>query len=151
MVQPDLADKHDLIAVAAKDRKSTRLNSSHVESSYAVCCLKKKKCPFSGFFSCSEDSIRAGGCRRARHHRETRARGRGRAQQNVRNPGGGKTHRRGRAGRNRCSSAWQAWRVRGFRRSGQTRGSGFRCPGTCWRRAKIEKDGRGGASRRARL
>src|SRR5690349_24114944 len=25
------------------DRKSTRLNSSHVEISYAVCCLKKKK------------------------------------------------------------------------------------------------------------
>src|SRR6266576_4623979 len=25
------------------DRKSTRLNSSHVESSYAVVCLKKKK------------------------------------------------------------------------------------------------------------
>src|SRR5690606_40890310 len=24
------------------DRKSTRLNSSHVKSSYAVCCLKKK-------------------------------------------------------------------------------------------------------------
>src|SRR5690625_6270232 len=26
----------------AKDRKSTRLNSSHVAISYAVCCLKKK-------------------------------------------------------------------------------------------------------------
>src|SRR6266496_674744 len=26
-----------------RDRKSTRLNSSHVESSYAVFCLKKKK------------------------------------------------------------------------------------------------------------
>src|SRR5690606_39994152 len=26
-----------------KDRKSTRLNSSHVKSSYAVFCLKKKK------------------------------------------------------------------------------------------------------------
>src|SRR6266576_6086087 len=26
-----------------QDRKSTRLNSSHVESSYAVFCLKKKK------------------------------------------------------------------------------------------------------------
>src|SRR5690606_40580598 len=25
-----------------RDRKSTRLNSSHVKSSYAVCCLKKK-------------------------------------------------------------------------------------------------------------
>src|SRR5690349_22321987 len=28
---------------AAEDRKSTRLNSSHVEISYAVFCLKKKK------------------------------------------------------------------------------------------------------------
>src|SRR5690349_23585580 len=28
---------------AAGDRKSTRLNSSHVEISYAVFCLKKKK------------------------------------------------------------------------------------------------------------
>src|SRR5690349_22341092 len=27
------------------DRKSTRLNSSHVETSYAVFCLKKKKSP----------------------------------------------------------------------------------------------------------
>src|SRR5690606_39374797 len=26
-----------------QDRKSTRLNSSHVKISYAVCCLKKKK------------------------------------------------------------------------------------------------------------
>src|SRR5204863_9385150 len=30
-------------AAAAPDRKSTRLNSSHVEISYAVFCLKKKK------------------------------------------------------------------------------------------------------------
>src|SRR5438874_7399545 len=29
--------------VSAVDRKSTRLNSSHVEISYAVFCLKKKK------------------------------------------------------------------------------------------------------------
>src|SRR5690625_3612726 len=29
-----------------RDRKSTRLNSSHVASSYAVCCLKKKKTEF---------------------------------------------------------------------------------------------------------
>src|SRR5690554_7317273 len=28
---------------AARDRKSTRLNSSHVRISYAVFCLKKKK------------------------------------------------------------------------------------------------------------
>src|SRR5436309_9732949 len=29
--------------VGAQDRKSTRLNSSHVKISYAVFCLKKKK------------------------------------------------------------------------------------------------------------
>src|SRR5690349_22619096 len=29
--------------IVTRDRKSTRLNSSHVESSYAVFCLKKKK------------------------------------------------------------------------------------------------------------
>src|SRR5438874_7135534 len=31
------------MARSFKDRKSTRLNSSHVEISYAVFCLKKKK------------------------------------------------------------------------------------------------------------
>src|SRR5438874_6156930 len=31
------------------DRKSTRLNSSHVEISYAVFCLKKKKSSFNKF------------------------------------------------------------------------------------------------------
>src|SRR5699024_11641173 len=35
------AVKNQLMAV--KDRKSTRLNSSHVSISYAVFCLKKKK------------------------------------------------------------------------------------------------------------
>src|SRR3712207_6921922 len=30
-------------ALAAQDRKSTRLNSSHANISYAVFCLKKKK------------------------------------------------------------------------------------------------------------
>src|SRR5947209_11368250 len=39
---------HDVIALARKsaqgvDRKSTRLNSSHANISYAVFCLKKKK------------------------------------------------------------------------------------------------------------
>src|SRR6266496_4953227 len=34
-------DKDALVCV--RDRKSTRLNSSHVEISYAVFCLKKKK------------------------------------------------------------------------------------------------------------
>src|SRR5436309_11410533 len=48
------ADYHDFLAAIeesvaggagrhAKDRKSTRLNSSHVKISYAVFCLKKKK------------------------------------------------------------------------------------------------------------
>src|SRR5690625_5746801 len=32
-----------LVVVAGVDRKSTRLNSSHVAISYAVFCLKKKK------------------------------------------------------------------------------------------------------------
>src|SRR5690554_7395271 len=38
--------RHALIqclAAAVQDRKSTRLNSSHVRISYAVFCLKKKK------------------------------------------------------------------------------------------------------------
>src|SRR5690349_22217439 len=44
-----VADRADLPphararVVAGRDRKSTRLNSSHVEISYAVFCLKKKK------------------------------------------------------------------------------------------------------------
>src|SRR5690349_22881929 len=32
-----------ILACRRSDRKSTRLNSSHVETSYAVFCLKKKK------------------------------------------------------------------------------------------------------------
>src|SRR5690625_4351642 len=41
----ELLRKHanDLAAVILEDRKSTRLNSSHVAISYAVFCLKKKK------------------------------------------------------------------------------------------------------------
>src|SRR5438874_8962447 len=39
VAQPDLADRRR----RSRDRKSTRLNSSHVEISYAVFCLKKKK------------------------------------------------------------------------------------------------------------
>src|SRR5690606_41059958 len=34
--------EHPLRGAAAGDRKSTRLNSSHVKISYAVFCLKKK-------------------------------------------------------------------------------------------------------------
>src|SRR3989442_10640573 len=36
-------DPGDAIAELVLDRKSTRLNSSHVRISYAVFCLKKKK------------------------------------------------------------------------------------------------------------
>src|SRR5690606_41698805 len=40
----DRADRHGvLLKKAMQDRKSTRLNSSHVKISYAVFCLKKKK------------------------------------------------------------------------------------------------------------
>src|SRR5207253_9750613 len=34
--------RHPRLHVTSRDRKSTRLNSSHVASSYAVFCLKKK-------------------------------------------------------------------------------------------------------------
>src|SRR5690242_21353144 len=34
---------HPTLSEAIKDRKSTRLNSSHMSISYAVFCLKKKK------------------------------------------------------------------------------------------------------------
>src|SRR5690349_23612066 len=34
--------ERDGLSVIRRDRKSTRLNSSHVEISYAVFCLKKK-------------------------------------------------------------------------------------------------------------
>src|SRR2546430_11045959 len=34
---------HRLLVVLHEDRKSTRLNSSHSQISYAVFCLKKKK------------------------------------------------------------------------------------------------------------
>src|SRR2546430_13421776 len=37
------AEADRLAAVAKADRKSTRLNSSHSQISYAVFCLKKKK------------------------------------------------------------------------------------------------------------
>src|SRR4051812_49789731 len=39
----DLAAREDEAARSTADRKSTRLNSSHMSISYAVFCLKKKK------------------------------------------------------------------------------------------------------------
>src|SRR2546430_12926881 len=44
--RPELADKPVVVSGGgprAVDRKSTRLNSSHSQISYAVFCLKKKK------------------------------------------------------------------------------------------------------------
>src|SRR5256885_4942268 len=38
---------HDAVAEPGQDRKSTRLNSSHLVISYAVFCLKKKKARYS--------------------------------------------------------------------------------------------------------
>src|SRR5688572_32585743 len=38
-----LGDSDARHALSARDRKSTRLNSSHSQISYAVFCLKKKK------------------------------------------------------------------------------------------------------------
>src|SRR5690606_40265040 len=40
---PPLVDPRPVAAPRPGDRKSTRLNSSHVKISYAVFCLKKKK------------------------------------------------------------------------------------------------------------
>src|SRR5690606_41768357 len=40
---PTIAQIIDQALIGEKDRKSTRLNSSHVKISYAVFCLKKKK------------------------------------------------------------------------------------------------------------
>src|SRR2546426_6022567 len=41
----ELINHELLLQEAKKDRKSTRLNSSHLVISYAVFCLKKKKRP----------------------------------------------------------------------------------------------------------
>src|SRR3712207_7409582 len=44
LVEQDLA-RHRLVVGGRPDRKSTRLNSSHANISYAVFCLKKKNTP----------------------------------------------------------------------------------------------------------
>src|SRR5688572_31822630 len=41
--QPHPRSVHERVGLPARDRKSTRLNSSHSQISYAVFCLKKKK------------------------------------------------------------------------------------------------------------
>src|SRR5438270_13190999 len=38
-----ISEHHAVVALGDSDRKSTRLNSSHSQISYAVFCLKKKK------------------------------------------------------------------------------------------------------------
>src|SRR5256885_11664657 len=43
IVPTNLSDVASVVASAMTDRKSTRLNSSHLVISYAVFCLKKKK------------------------------------------------------------------------------------------------------------
>src|SRR5256885_14578400 len=43
LVEHDEVDLVDAEQVERRDRKSTRLNSSHLVISYAVFCLKKKK------------------------------------------------------------------------------------------------------------
>src|SRR6202022_5156237 len=49
---------HPLDAEALRDRKSTRLNSSHTGISYSVFCLKKNNiftsCSFCGYMRCGE-------------------------------------------------------------------------------------------------
>src|SRR5438874_8327513 len=47
VIDVGLARLRDLATRQRLDRKSTRLNSSHVEISYAVFCLKKKKHKYS--------------------------------------------------------------------------------------------------------
>src|SRR5690242_21334001 len=41
--RPDDSDTTQKQVIGSQDRKSTRLNSSHMSISYAVFCLKKKK------------------------------------------------------------------------------------------------------------
>src|SRR5256885_12811854 len=50
-----------LVAVVLGDRKSTRLNSSHLVISYAVFCLKKKKKQQSGRDHITDTEYRASG------------------------------------------------------------------------------------------
>src|SRR5688572_31249568 len=54
-------------AEASPDRKSTRLNSSHSQTSYAVCCLKKKIS--SGENDAGHQRVRASRCSQWGGHR----------------------------------------------------------------------------------
>src|SRR2546427_6259340 len=55
-------------AAAGKDRKSTRLNSSHSQISYAVFCLKKKKKKKKTYNACSSADQSVGSRLAAREH-----------------------------------------------------------------------------------
>src|SRR3712207_8493370 len=48
-VEEDLHRRQDAVGGPHQDRKSTRLNSSHANISYAVFCLKKKITDIEGF------------------------------------------------------------------------------------------------------
>src|SRR2546430_11989539 len=54
---PNIHLKHILSALKITDRKSTRLNSSHSQISYAVFCLKKKKIAHSPDIATRVDAI----------------------------------------------------------------------------------------------
>src|SRR2546430_12777386 len=49
--------EHLLLAMTKEDRKSTRLNSSHSQISYAVFCLKKKHAYILKTFRGSQDNL----------------------------------------------------------------------------------------------
>src|SRR5438874_9875474 len=51
------ADRRRRYTLGKQDRKSTRLNSSHVEISYAVFCLKKKKYKPPVTINCKIDAV----------------------------------------------------------------------------------------------
>src|SRR3712207_8106247 len=55
-LRPDRRPRRDLLQLL-QDRKSTRLNSSHANISYAVFCLKKKKISLSPFSSRAHYSL----------------------------------------------------------------------------------------------
>src|SRR3989442_2690464 len=62
----EVINKHSEYGWAIIDRKSTRLNSSHVRISYAVFCLKKKKEDVQCLLRPGQASERAGAARRGR-------------------------------------------------------------------------------------
>src|SRR5256885_13170348 len=49
--------RHPAIAIGTGDRKSTRLNSSHLVISYAVFCLKKKKTDLPAVLYCAHITV----------------------------------------------------------------------------------------------